>query len=135
MNTIKKIWENRKNILPFFQGWYRYNLYYSSGPLRFLMRNHIRSQITARIDSMNRECYSSGACIKCGCSTTALQMANKSCEGFCYPPMMSRSQWKYAMEGTKILKDNKSGIYWRISYVCEFENKHFKRIALKFLKI
>lgn len=135
MNTIKKIWKNRKNIIPFFQGWYRYKIYYSSGPLRFLMRSHIRNQIDVRIKSMDRECYNSGSCKECGCATTALQMANKSCEGYCYPPMMNKSQWEYAIKEAKILKDNKSGVYWKISYIYRFENKQFKKIILKFLKM
>ena len=135
MYTIKKIWKNRKNIIPFFQGWYRYKIYYSSGPLRFLMRSHIRSQIDVRIASMDRECYNSGACKKCGCATTALQMANKSCEGFCYPPILDRSSWEYARKAARILKDNKSETYWELSYVPEFENKKIKRMVLKFLKM
>ena len=135
MNTIKKIWKNRKNIIPFFQGWYRYKLYYSSGPLRFLMRGYIKRQIDTRIESMDRECYNSGACKECGCATTALQMANKSCEGFCYPPMMNKSQWDYAKKGARIIKDNKSGTYWLISYIPELEDKKLKRIVLKFLKM
>ena len=134
MYTIKKIWKNRKNIIPFFQGWYRYKIYYSSGPLRFLMRSHIRSQIDVRIESMDRECYNSGACKKCGCTTTALQMANKSCEGFCYPSIMNKSQWEYAVKNARILKDNKNGIYWKLTNVSKFEDGMFK-IVLKFLKI
>ena len=134
MYTIKKIWKNRKNIIPFFQGWYRYKIYYSSGPLRFLMRSHIRSQIDVRIESMDRECYNSGACKKCGCTTTALQMANKSCEGFCYPSMKNKSQWEYAVKNARILKDNKNGIYWKLTNVSKFEDGMFK-IVLKFLKI
>ena len=132
MYTIKKIWKNRKNIIPFFQGWYRYKIYYSSGPLRFLMRSHIRSQIDVRIESMDRECYNSGACKKCGCATTALQMANKSCEGFCYPSMMNKSQWEYAVKNTRIIKDSKSGVYWKLTNVSKFEDGMFK-IVLKFL--
>lgn len=134
MYTIKKIWKNRKNIIPFFQGWYRYKIYYSSGPLRFLMRSHIRSQIDVRIESMDRECYNSGACKECGCATTALQMANKSCEGFCYPSMMNKSQWEYAVKNARILKDNKNRIYWKLTNVSKFEDGMFK-IVLKFLKI
>ena len=135
MYTIKKIWKNRKNIIPFFQGWYRYKIYYSSGPLRFLMRSHIRSQIDVRIESMDRECYNSGACKKCGCATTALQMANKSCEGFCYPPMLNKSNWEYVRKSGRIIKDNKSGIYWKLSYVPKFDKNEFKRTVLKFLKM
>lgn len=129
----KKITLN--DIYSYLQGWYRYSLYYSSGPRKFLMRKHIRRQIDARIDSMNRECYNSGSCIKCGCATTALQMANKSCEGFCYPPMMNYSNWKYAKEGAKIIRDDSSGKYWSISYLPELENGKFKRMVLKFLKL
>lgn len=54
---------------------------------------------------MNQECYAKGFCIKCGCHTTALQMCNKSCEGNCYPKMMSKKLWNsffmtgYPVEG------------------------------------
>jgi hypothetical protein len=34
---------------------------------------------------MDIDCYLDGSCKKCGCETTALQMANKACAGNCYP--------------------------------------------------
>lgn len=74
-------------------GWYRYHLYYSK--FSFLIRKHIREQITWRIEVMDRECYTSGQCKKCGCATTALQMANRACKKPCYPDMMSKKKWKY----------------------------------------
>ena len=79
------------NIKHYVIGWFRYHLYYSS--FHGLIRKHIREQIDARINSMNEECYLTGSCIKCGCATTALQMASKSCEGDCYPPLMSKKSW------------------------------------------
>ena len=86
-----------KNIISYIQGNVRYYLYYSKR-LKGLIPSHIREQIEYRINSMNRECYNSGNCIKCGCSTTALQMANKTCEGNCYPAMMNRKTWKLMKE-------------------------------------
>ena len=87
-----------KKIIDWFQGWYRYTLYYSKDiikiDLSWLIRKHIREQIEIRINSMNKECYNSGSCIECGCATTALQMANKACEGNCYPTMFSKNEWE-----------------------------------------
>lgn len=77
----------------FNQGWFRYYLYYSKR-LRWILPKHIREQIEFRINSMKRECYDRGQCIKCGCSTTALQMSDKSCEGLCYPAMMNKREWR-----------------------------------------
>ena len=59
---------------------------------------------------MNKDCYNNGQCIRCGCMTTALQMANKKCEGNCYPPMMDRKKWKKFKSGNyPILHE---GIVW-----------------------
>ena len=82
-----------KNVWFFNQGWFRYWLYYRPR-LKFLIRERIREQIDMRINSMNQQCYNSGSCIKCGCATTALQMADKPCEGECYPRMMDKIEWK-----------------------------------------
>jgi hypothetical protein len=41
-------------------------------------------------------------CIKCGCDTTALQMANKACVGECYPKMMNKKEWKIFSNQFKI---------------------------------
>lgn len=80
-----------KDIFYFFQGYYRYNIFYSK--FTWLLRRHIKEQIKYRIRVMNRTCYEQGSCIKCGCATTALQMCNKSCDGKCYPPLMNREKW------------------------------------------
>jgi len=52
---------------------------------------------------MNRECYTSGQCVKCGCATTALQMCDRACEGNCYPPMLDSQQWKQFKAGNTII--------------------------------
>lgn len=79
------------NIKHFIVGNFRYYLYYSR--FKNLIPRHIREQIECRINSMNKECYNSGSCVKCGCATTALQMCDKACEGHCYPIMLSKSYW------------------------------------------
>ena len=81
-----------KDIWYFIQGSIRYTLFY--GNFAFLIPKHIREQIKYRIRVMDRGCYSAGECKICGCTTTALQMANKSCPKPCYPPMKSKKEWK-----------------------------------------
>jgi hypothetical protein len=80
----------------YVQGNYRYWLYYSK--YKWLLRRHIREQIKFRIQRMKPECYETGACVMCGCETTKLQMANKSCDGECYPPMLKAGSWKHFKE-------------------------------------
>lgn len=70
----------------------RYKLYFSK--LYFLIRDHIFEQIQYRIRVMDQECYRSGSCKICGCNTPHLQMANKTCEGKCYPVMMNKKDWE-----------------------------------------
>lgn len=79
------------NILAYLIGNLRYKLYYSK--LQWLIRWHILDQIEMRIEVMNTDCYDQGSCQMCGCTTTALQMANKSCSKPCYPPMLSKKNW------------------------------------------
>ena len=88
---MKKAKPTLKNIISYIQGNLRYKLYYSI--FAFLIPKHIREQITARINSMDRQCYNDGQCKMCGCQTTALQMADKACDKPCYPKMMSRMDW------------------------------------------
>lgn len=102
------------NVWYFLQGWTRYYIYYSKHK-DILMFPHIEEQITCRIMSMDSQCFSNGTCKKCGCKTTALQMANKACEGHCYPKMLSKSQWTNLMLGYSF-KDEKLNIYWKLSY-------------------
>lgn len=110
------------NIFAYIQGNIRYHLYYSKH-FKFLIRKHIREQIEYRINSMNRECYSNGSCIKCGCSTTHLQMADKKCEGSCYPIMISNKGvwefWKKSKITVEILID--SEYIWKL----DTKNKKF----------
>ena len=89
---MKKTLKILKNILAFFQGTIRYKLYYTK--FKFLIRKHIREQIEVRINSMDRKCFEDGQCKLCGCKTTALQMADKSCGKPCYPKMLSKKEWK-----------------------------------------
>lgn len=77
----------------FVQGNLRYKLYYSK--YKWLLRKHIREQIDFRIKAMRPTCYENGQCDVCGCQTTMLQMANKGCEGHCYPAMFSAGTWEY----------------------------------------
>ena len=77
----------------YVQGNYRYKLYYSK--YKWLLRRHIREQIKFRIQRMKPECYEQGSCIICGCETTKLQMANKVCDGACYPPMLKAGSWEH----------------------------------------
>ena len=83
-----------KNIYYYLQGWFRYYFYYSR--FKFLIRKHIREQITYRINSIDKECYNNGSCKMCGCQVTALQMANKQCDKPCYPKMLSKKEWNIA---------------------------------------
>lgn len=94
---------NLKNIIAYIQGNIRYKLYYSK--YKYLIPEHILEQIDARIKSMNQECFDSGSCIKCGCQTTHLQMANKPCDGACYPKMLDKTRWKYFKRNIMVIED------------------------------
>ena len=89
------------DIFAYLIGKYRYKLFYNT-KLLWLMRPHIFEQIQWRISVMNLDCYLQGSCIKCGCETTALQMANKACTGNCYPKMMNKKEWKKFQTNLKI---------------------------------
>lgn len=77
----------------YVQGNFRYKLYYSR--YKWLLRKHIREQIEFRIQIMKPECYAQGSCVECGCETTMLQMAYKSCDAKCYPVLMGAGDWKH----------------------------------------
>jgi len=80
------------NIKSYFQGNIRMWFYYSKR-LNFLLPLHIYEQIAYRLFKMRKECFTNGACLECGCATPALQMADKSCAGNCYPAMMDEKEW------------------------------------------
>ena len=94
------------DIWYYIQGNFRYKIFASK-----LMREHIEEQIEFRIANMNKECYNNGECVICGCATTALQMCNKSCDGLCYPRMMSKKEW-LAFKNGDVFKDQDH--YWAI---------------------
>lgn len=93
-----------KDVWHYFLGNFRYHFYYGGGlskkyPLvawlrKRVLKKHIKEQIAWRISVMNQECYALGYCIKCGCDTPHLQMANKACDGNCYPPMLNKGDWE-----------------------------------------
>lgn len=98
--TVKKAireYENHKDeitpalAIDFLLGTYRYEVYYMNP---WWLRDFIVDQFEARIASMNPKCYTDGQCVMCGCQTTALQMAKKSCNAPCYPPLMGRKEWE-----------------------------------------
>lgn len=80
-----------KNIYYFIQGNLRYKIFYSN--FVNILPEHILEQIEYRLAVMDKDCYELGQCKLCGCSTTALQMANKSCDKPCYPIMKSKKEW------------------------------------------
>ena len=81
-----------KNVVSYIVGSLRYKLYYSKHYK--LIRSHIREQINIRMQVMDEQCRRQGSCKICGCKTTALQMANKTCPKPCYPKMMTKREWK-----------------------------------------
>ena len=114
-----------KDVWYYIQGNVRYKLWYHNKtryertwyssvfliPLHKLIPLHIKEQIRTRINSMNPECYRSGSCIKCGCITTQLQMANKSCEGNCYPKMQNRKNWNLLKRNRIIISEKRA---WQV---------------------
>lgn len=98
--TVKKALKEYKNhkdeispalAIDFLLGTYRYEVYYMNP---WWLRDFIVDQFEARVASMNPKCYSDGQCVMCGCQTTALQMAKKSCNAPCYPPLVGRKEWE-----------------------------------------
>lgn len=109
---------NLKNIQAYIQGKLRYKLYYSK--FVFLIREHIREQIEVRINSMDRQCYYDGQCKLCGCTTTALQMANKACDKACYPRMLTKSEWRLLKKTKALIVDK---VLWRLENNKFIENE------------
>ena len=111
---VKVTWANTK---AYIQGHIRKWLFYNKY-LNWMLPLHIFEQINYRLFIMNPECYENGECIKCGCTTPALQMANKTCKGFCYPNMLNATDWYiYKREYNIEFK------YWDKSKPREFELK------------
>lgn len=114
---------NLSNIIAYIQGHTREFLFYSKY-FNKLLPLHIFEQINYRLFVMKKECYSNGECVHCGCSTPALQMANKSCDGICYPVMLDKTDW-FIYKREYNIEFN----YWNSSKSREFELRitHTKR--------
>jgi len=110
------------NIYYYLQGNLRYKLFYSI--FAFMIPRHIYEQIEVRIRSMDKDCYNNGVCKLCGCTTTALQMANKACEKPCYPPMLSKENWKTLKQGKILFHRHLS----KMIYGWKLEHYTFKRL-------
>lgn len=112
------------DVVDYFRGNLRYRLYYSK--FKHLLPSHIVEQIDFRINiMMDRECYKRGSCKVCGCSTTQLQMANKSCEGNCYPPIVNEEAWFDFKLGSSIQGKDYMWISNRITNKFEQKDKPF----------
>lgn len=126
------------NIRAYILGNFRYWAFYSKN-FKWLIRTHILEQIEFRIRVMEQECYDEGSCKMCGCTTTALQMANKSCDKPCYPPMFSARKWiKFAggatIKGWKARTETKevaSKVIEKIYYIY----KNDKLVHSKLIKL
>lgn len=87
-----KIKNNPKVMYEYLLGNYRYYCI-NNRVLYYLIRPHIEEQYYFRLNKMKDICFTNGECIKCGCQTPQLQMANKACEGACYPDIMTKEEW------------------------------------------
>ena len=109
------------DIKAYIVGNIRHYLYHNN-KLKWFIRNHIYFQIQARVNSMDKQCYNDGSCKECGCTTIALQMANKACDGKCYPEMVSRKRWNLLSSSLNIHFTDNNGDLWRL------ENNKFIKI-------
>ena len=114
---------NLSNIVAYIQGHIREKIFYSKR-LNWLLPLHIFEQINYRLFVMNKECYTNGECVHCGCTTPALQMANKACDGKCYPSMLNETNWFIYKSNNNI-----EFKYWNSDKPREFELRisHTKR--------
>lgn len=92
MRGLSYLIDDLRKVFYYIQGNIRYKIYYSKYKTK-LIRKHILEQIDYRIRVMNVDCYTDGVCHLCGCTTTALQMCDKSCIE-CYPHMLHKYDWK-----------------------------------------
>jgi hypothetical protein len=101
----------KKNIGAYLAGNVRYYVWYHKNKKlkEKLIRPHIMEQIEFRLLVMESDCYNKGACVMCGCRTTALQMANKACDKPCYPPMMNKKDWD------KLINKGEEVRGWKVS--------------------
>lgn len=122
IKSIKYIYDMKKtltikNIRAYIEGNLRYTIYNSW--FKFLLPKSIREQVVMRLASTKTECINKGYCVECGCSIPALQLANKTCSGDCYPEMLNRKKWMEFKRAGILLIDKK---LWVI------KNNKFKKI-------
>lgn len=103
-----------RDVIAYLEGKMRYAIYFSK--FSWMIRLHIREQITARLNSMRPSCYNNGQCDICKCETIALQMANKPCDAPCYPAMMNKRKWDLwkRINGVPLF-DSESNTYWGLN--------------------
>jgi hypothetical protein len=95
MNLIEKflLWKESENPAPVTLRniWRVIVSYYR----RFfpLIPKHITEQAEHRKSFVKKECMDRGACVICGCDVEGLLYLDDSCEGLCYPKMMSKKAW------------------------------------------
>lgn len=104
---------NLTNIKKFFQGWFRYIIYFLTKRTIILKRleeneimflpKHKKEQFEWRLMVANPKCIEGGSCIICGCYTPQLQMTDAACEGKCYPEMMNEEDWKNFKKQNQII--------------------------------
>lgn len=123
---IKKILRGEASLLDawyWVQGTYRaYGYYYYkfssdfpeyNTPVRRevwrFMRDHIKGQLSFRVNSVNSQCYDSGSCISCSCKTPDVFFADKACNELCYPAMLNKEQWnKFINHGGVVYYNKKT---------------------------
>lgn len=112
-NQLRSSKNKVRDVFNYILAHYRYYLYYHKHLSNFL-QPHIREQIDFRIAIMNPICYTKGSCIHCGCTVTQLQMANKSCEGREYPPMLTEESWLKFRLGSICIINHNTDTKWMI---------------------
>lgn len=111
----------------------RYKLFYSKY-FKFLISKKLKLQYEFRLAVMNEECYQAGSCVKCGCTTTALQMASFNCDGDCYPPFMSKKNWRTFINGGEVTLKKVVWRYYSKGYKGMIVHKIFKNRELAHIK-
>ena len=76
-----------------------------------LLSREVYLQLIFRHEMMNTQCLNQGSCIKCGCTTTALQASKPSCEGNCYPEWISDSKFRRDLKMGNNLDMHKVHLY------------------------
>lgn len=88
-----------KHAWAVFQSWVR---------SLFPISKHVGQQIVWRrlqVIEKSPECWAKGECIQCGCYMIPKTKVDMECEHGCYPPIMSKKEWK------KYKKDNKINLF------------------------